>query len=190
MQFPPLARAAVAAAALALAPISADAARFFNLDASNIEFDVPAPLFTSSTVTGSFALDDSIAPGAGFSLAGITDFSFDFGGLTVTLADTQLAGGTITAFGTLSADGAAISGLDLRFDLPTTVTFCSFICAGQIQITGFDRSNFVAINDDNAETLSLVQFDARLNAVPEPASALLFGVAMLGLAAQRRKRSD
>ena len=37
MQFPPLARAAVAAAALALAPFSADAARFFNLDASNIE---------------------------------------------------------------------------------------------------------------------------------------------------------
>ena len=82
---------------------------------------------------------------AGFSLAGITDFSFDFGGLTVTLADTQLAGATITAFGTLSADGAAISGLDLRFDLPTTVAFCSLICAGQIQIASFDRSNFVAI---------------------------------------------
>ena len=108
----------------------------------------------------------------------------------MTLADTQLAGATITAFGTLSADGAAISGLDLRFDLPTTVAFCSLICAGQIQIASFDRSNFVAINDDNAETLSLVQFDARLNAVPEPASALLFGVAMLGLAAQRRKRPD
>ncbi len=190
MQFPPLARVAAAATALALVPFAADAARFFNLDASNIEFDIPAPLFTTSTVTGSFALDDSIAPGAGFNLGAITDFSFNFGGLAVTLADTQLAGATITAFGTLSADGAAISALDLRFDLPTTVAFCSFICAGQIQIAIFDRSNFVAINDDNAETLSLVQFDARLNAVPEPASAALFGLAMLGLAAQRRKRPD
>src|SRR5271166_2018129 len=84
----------------------------FQLVATDIVIDEPAPLFTNGTVSGVLTLADTVAPGAGFGLADITGFTFDFGGIIVTLAQTQQPGGDITAFGTRAADGASISYLD------------------------------------------------------------------------------
>jgi len=180
--------AALLVAGLAVAALPpAEAASNFQLDASNITFDLPAPLFTTSTVGGVLTLADTVAPGARFGLADILGFTFNFGGITVTLAETILPGGDITAFGDLAADGASISFLDLLYNLPPTVASCSFICAGQIEIGTFDNSNFVAIDDLDAATTSLVQFDAALDRVPEPGSLALLGAALGGIAAFRRR---
>jgi hypothetical protein len=165
----------------------------FQLVASNIVIDEPAPLFTNGTVSGVLTLAGTVAPGAGFGLADITGFTFDFGGIIVTLAQTQQPGGDITAFGILAANGASISYLDLLYDLPSTVSSCSFDCSGQIEIDTFDNSNFVAIDDPDAVTTSLVEFNAALVAatgVPEPGSLTLLGVAAGGLAAARRRRKS
>lgn len=165
----------------------------FQLVASNIDIDEPAPLFTNGTVSGVLTLANTVAPGAGFGLADITGFTFDFGEIIVTLAQTQQPGGDITAFGTRAANGASISLLDLRYDLPSTIASCSFDCSGQIQIDTFDNSNFVAIDDPDAVTTSLVQFDAALVAavgVPEPGPLTLLGVAAGGIAVARRRRKS
>jgi hypothetical protein len=177
--------AAIAWGAVSVAPAQAIP---FQLNASNIQFDDPSPLFTSNQVGGILQLSDSVAPGAGFGLAQIIDFTFNFGGIAVTFPETQLPGGDITAFGTRSADGRSLSFLDLRFDLPSTVAPCSLICAGQIQIGTFDRSNFVAIDDPDTLTTSLVVFDAALVAVPEPSTLAIFGMALAGMIGMLRQR--
>ena len=179
---------ALLAAGLAVAAVpSAGAARDFRLDARNVTFDMPAPLFTTGTVGGVLTLADTVAPGAAFGLANILGFTLNFGGIIVTFAETMLPGGDITAFGNRSADGASISFLDLRYDLPSTVVPCRLICAGQLEIGTFDPSNFVAIDDADATTTSLVQFDATLVSVPEPGSLMLLGAALGGIAMVRRR---
>ena len=85
----------------------------------------------------------------------------------------------------------SLSLVDMRFDLPATLTDCSFICSGQIEIGTFDQSNFVAIDDPDAATTSLVIFDSALIAepvtAPEPGTLALFGAGLAGLAAARRR---
>jgi hypothetical protein len=112
---------------VAVAP-PVEAASNFRLDASNTAFDLPAPLFQTSTVSGLLTLASTVAPGGSFNQADIIGFTFDFGGITVTSAETMLSGGDITAFGSLAAGGAWISLLDLRYDLPQTVVPCSLVC--------------------------------------------------------------
>jgi hypothetical protein len=167
------------------APV-AMAGQTYDLQATNIVIDQPAPLFTTTSVSGFITLADSVAAGAGFGLPSIADFAFDFAGIIVTLADTMLPGGDITAFGQRAADGNSLPFLDLRFDLPPTLPDCGLVCAGQIEIGTFDPSNFVAINDLNADTLSLLSFQAAL--VPEPWSFPLFGAGLAGLCVARRRR--
>jgi hypothetical protein len=176
-----------AAGLIAAAMPSAKAGTEFRLIAQNVSFDTPAPLFTSSTVSGELTLAGTVGPGDGFGLADIQDFAFNFGGIPVTLAETLLPGGDITAFGSVAADGASISLLDLRYDLPATVASCGLICAGQIEIGTFDNSNFVAIDDPNAATTSLVQFDAALVSAPEPGSLAILGMALGSIITMRRR---
>ena len=178
---------AVIAGVLTAVPSTAPrAALVFRLNASNLTIDNPSPLFSTSDVSGTLILKDTVAPAAGFGVSQITGFSFNFGGITITLPDTALPGGILTAFGTRSADGLSLSFLDLRFDLSPPLLPCALICAGQIQIATFDRSNFVAINDAAAVTTSLLIFDAALVAVPEPGVMALFGVMPGGMAMTRR----
>lgn len=166
---------------------AAQAAQIYRLVATNIAIDNPSPLFTSDTVTGSLSLADTVAPGSGFGIFDILDFHFNFGGIAVTLADTMSPGGDITVFGQRSASGASLSFMDMRFDLPSAQADCSLICAGQIQIGTFDQSNFVAIDDPDAATTSLLTFDAAL-LVPEPAPVALFASALVAMAVLRRRR--
>ena len=178
------------AGVLTVGPVTmARAALLFRLNPANLVIDNPSPLFSTSAVSGTLTLQDTVAPAAGFGVSQITGFSFNFGGIVITLPDTAAPGGTLTAFGTRSADGLSLSFLDLRFDLSSSILPCDLICAGQIQIATFDRSNFVAINDANALTTSLLTFDAALVVVPEPDVWALFGVMLGGMAMSRRLRS-
>lgn len=181
--------AAIAAGWLVALAAPSHAALDFRLAASNIEIDIPSPLFTTADVQGMLTLTDTVTPGSGFGLADIIGFSFNFAGITVTLADTQQPGAALTVFGNRAADGASLSFLDLRFDLPPSAAFCSLICAGQVQIGTFDRSNFVAIDDPDAATTSLLMFDATLTAVPAPASLALLASALIGLGVLRPRPS-
>lgn len=187
----------LAGAAIGLAPACATD---FLLTSSNVVIDAPAPLFTTSTVTGQLSLSDGILPGQSFGSASITGATFSFGGIPATLADI-VAGSApdpVQAFGTRSADGLSFSVFDFRFSLPATVKGCSFICAGQIVInspTGpNDPSNFIAIDDLAGDTTSIVssftpRFDRVAGAVPEaPAWALMIaGFGLTGAALRQRR---
>jgi hypothetical protein len=169
--------------------LPAMATQTYTLIPSAVTFDRPAPLFPTNTVSGFVVLADSVAPGANFGLAQLVDFHFNFGGFNVNFADTKATGADVTlGIATRSADGASISAFDLRYDLASTQAGCSLACAGQLEIATFDNSNFVAIDDFDANTTSLVQFNAALAQVPEPATIPLLAVAVAGLAVMSRRR--
>ena len=196
-----LAAGLAALAVAALAPACAQAT-VFNLTATNIVFENPAPLFTSHTITGSITLDDAILPGQSFSAANVTALFLNFGGLTGNLADVQaeIQPGPVQLFGTRSADGTTFSVFDFRFGFPTTTPGCSFVCAGDIIINSpigpNDPSNFIALDDLNGDTLSIIDsFDPHFTAVgvgalvPEPGAWLLMivGFGLTGAALRRRR---
>ncbi|MBA2587170.1 MAG: PEP-CTERM sorting domain-containing protein [Alphaproteobacteria bacterium] len=168
---------------------AANAAQLFQLQASNIQVDPGSILFSNNQVSGFLSLSDSVAAGGLFGIPQIQGFSFNFGGITVTLPETQLPGSDLTAFGQVSANGQSISLLDLRFDLASTIPSCSFICAGQIEIGTFDNSNFVAIDDIDTVTLSFLQFDAALTRVPEPLTLSIFAAGLAGAVVSRRRKT-
>jgi hypothetical protein len=183
-------RALVAPAVLLLSIASASASTTFQLTANNIQIDQPAPLFTTDTVSGSLTISGTNGPGGAFGISQIEGLSFNFGGIIIALPDIEQPGGDITAFGNISPDGKTITAIDLRFDLPTTFGPCSLTCDGQLEIGNFDNSNFVAINDPDTETLSLVQYDASLSAVPEPVAwiYLMSGLGAVGATLRVRRR--
>ena len=188
-------RTAAAAAAIAAAPVAAaDAALVYQLTGTDVVVEQPAPLFATDTVTGTLVIDDGVAPGASFGRAAILDFTLSFGGISASLAD--IAGDPVSqvqGFGTRSADGLALSVLDLRFDFPNTTPGCGFACAGQIVIDSpvgpNDPSNFVAIDDLGGATTSILRFTPSLAladpaAIPEPHPLLpLAAGSLLALAA-------
>lgn len=176
-------------------PGAAEAA-VFRLSATDVVIDQPAPLFTTSTVTGLLTLDDSIRPGDSFGSGAILALTLNFGGVVGTLADIQadIAPGDVQGFGTRSLDGKSFSVFDLRFGFAPTVPGCSFVCAGQIVINRpigpADPSNFIAIDDPDVTTLSVISSFTPLFAfVPEPQSWAMFiaGFGMLGIAMRQRR---
>lgn len=185
-----IARGAFASAAIWLGIAPGSAATTFQLTANNIEIDQPAPLFSTSSVMGSLTLSGTNGPNGAFGINQIEALSFNFGGIVVTLPDIEQPGGDITAFGNIAPDGKSISAIDLRFDLPTTFGPCSLTCDGQLEIGNFDNSNFVAINDPDTATLSFVQYDAALSAVPEPVTwlYLLGGLGAMGAVIRGSRR--
>ena len=109
--------AAVVGLVLGLCASGAAQATVFNLTATDIVFESPAPLFTSDTITGSITLDDAIAPGQSFGSASVTAIDLNFAGITGDLTSIQdeIAPGPVQLFGTRSADGRSFSVLDFRF---------------------------------------------------------------------------
>lgn len=187
----------VFAFAAACAPGWAHAAVFI-LTTSNVVIDAPAPLFTSGLIGGTLTLDDAIAPGASFGASSVTGLTLNFAGIMGTLADIQadIAPGSVQLFGTRSLDGASFSVLDLRFGFPANVAGCSFVCAGQILINspigGADTSNFIAIDDLNGASLSVISsftptFTMTSAGVPEPAAWALMILGFGGLGAVLRR---
>ena len=176
-------------------------ATVFQLTASDIVIEQPAPLFTSPSITGTLTLDDAILPGQSFGSPDVTAITLDFEGVTGDLADVQadIAPGPVQLFGTRSADGSSFSVLDFRFGFPSTVAGCGFFCAGQIIINSplgpNDPSNFFASNDIFDPNISVIdsftpRFVALGSAVPEPSTwtFLLLGSGGLGAALRRRDR--
>ena len=173
------------------------AAGVYRLTATDIVIELPAPLFTSSSITGTLTLDDAILPGQSFGSAAITGLTLNFGGIIGTLADIQadIAPGDVQGFGTRSADGRSFSVFDLRFGFPPSVAGCSFVCAGQIVINSpigpFDPSNFIALDDPDGATLSVIDsYTPHFALVPEPAAwaLMIAGFGMVGTALRRRDR--
>ncbi len=186
--------ACLAVPALLLAAVPAQAV-VFRLTATDVTVSEPSPQFTSRSITGQLTLDDSVRPGDSFGSAAITALTFDFGGIRGTLADiaANIAPDSVQGFGTRSADGKSFSVFDLRFGFPNSVAGCSFVCAGQIVINSpigpADPSNFIAINDPDGTTLSVIEsFTPRFSLVPEPESwvTLIIGFGFVGAAARRR----
>jgi hypothetical protein len=187
------------ALALVAAPSWAGAT-VFDFTGSNIVFERPAPLFTSSTITGTLTLDDAIAPGESFGSSSVTGLSLNFAGIVGTLADVEadIAPGPVQLFGTRSADGSGFSVFDFRFGFPPSTPGCSFVCAGQILINsplqGDDTPNFIALDDIDGNTLSIIDdftpnFVAVTGGVPEPSmwAMMLVGLGGLGVMLRRRR---
>ena len=174
-------------------------AAVFLLTTSNVVIDAPAPLFTSASIGGALTLDDAILPGDSFGASSVTGLTLNFAGVMGTLADIQadISPGSVQLFGTRSADGSGFSVFDLRFGFPTSIAGCSFVCAGQILINspigGADTSNFIAIDDFDGASLSVISsftptFTLAPGAVPEPASWALMILGFAGLGAVLRRQ--
>ena len=165
----------------------ARSAEIYNITASNVVTDQPAPLFTTNTISGVITLGNSVAPGQAFGVSSVLGIALNFRGITGTLADIVAADGTVQIFGTRSANGQSFSRLDFRFDFPSTTAGCSIACSGQIIISGTDPSNFIADDDFDATTLSVISsFTPRIQLAPEPTSLAIFCTGLLALARGRR----
>lgn len=193
-----IAAAMLACGGLALVPDPAGATAF-RLTATDVVVETPAPLFSSSDISGYLILDDAILPGQSFGSASITGLKLNFGGIVGTLADVtaEISPGAVQAFGTRSADGKTLSVFDFRFGFPSGVKGCSFICAGQIIINspigGADVSNFIAIDDPDVTTLSIIDsytphFELVPGGIPEPSiwGLMILGLGLTGVSLRRR----
>jgi PEP-CTERM motif len=104
----------------------------------------------------------------------------------------------VQLFGTRSADGNSLSVLDFRYGFPPSHAGCSFVCAGQIIINSpigpNDPSNFIAIDDIDGNTLSVIEsftphFTLLAGAVPEPSTwaMMILGFCGIGFMTYRRR---
>ena len=172
-------------------PLSlAQAVQIYRLTATSVAITAPAPLFTSNTISGTITLADGVAPGMSFGAASVLGTTLNFGGIVGTLAAIQadVAPGPVQVFGTRSADGQSFSMLDFRFGFSPATPGCGFVCAGQIIInSGFDPSNFIAIDDVAGTTLSVIDsFTPRFALIPEPLGLGVFASGLLVLLRTRR----
>lgn len=181
------------AAVLARSP-AAQGVEVYRLTATNVAITQPAPLFSTHLITGTLTLPDSVAPGASFGAASLLDATLNFGGIVGGLAaiKADVAPGPVQIFGTRSADGLSLSMLDFRFGFSTATPGCSLACAGQIIInSGFDPSNFIAIDDPLTNTLSSIDSftpSFALMVIPEPTGLGVLAFGLLGLSRLRRTR--
>ena len=184
--------------ALAMSMAASASATTFLLSASNIDIAQPSALFTSSTVSGTITLADTVLPGQSFSANDLLGAKFNFAGIKGSLADIKadIAPGPVQIFGTRSTDGNSFSVFDFRFGFAPSTPGCSFVCAGQIIINSpigpNDPSNFIALNDVEGNSLSVINsFTPQFmlsGGVPEPPTwaMMLVGLGAAGYAMRRR----
>ncbi|MBC8037913.1 MAG: PEP-CTERM sorting domain-containing protein [Rhizobiales bacterium] len=186
--------AAAAAIACMCAGAPANAGQIFNLTASNVSFDIPSPLFTSSQIDGFLVIADSIGPGDSFGAGQLEGFAFNIAGFSFTQADLDPNFSSIDVNGQISADGLSIPFLQIGYSLDPLFPGCSFVCAGAFNIAQFAQSNFVVADDPDATTLGLVLFDAAFDKVavqvPEPVTLSLFAIGLVGAGALRRRQKQ
>lgn len=187
------------AAATMAAVATPGSATTFLLTSTNVDIATPSPLFTNSTIGGTFTLADSVLAGQSFGPGALLDVHLNFAGITGNYGDIQadIAPGPIQIFGTRSADGNSFSVFDFRFGFPASTSGCSFVCTGQIIINSpvgpNDPSNFVAVDDLEANSLSVINsftpHFALVAAVPEPATwaMMLVGFGAMGVSLRRRR---
>jgi hypothetical protein len=157
----------------------------FQINATNISFTIPSPLFTESTVTGFLEISNSVAPGGSFGVPQLLNLSFDVAGYNYTLAD-FLPGFDVD--GRISSDGNSIPFLQIGYDLSSSVPGCGGGCFGSINVAQSSSSNLLAVGDPNFTQYGLVEFDTAFTRVPEPVSISFFAAGLLGAGAIRRRQ--
>jgi PEP-CTERM motif len=179
---------AAALAVLLGVSLPASAGVTYKLNATNVTVDIPTPLFTSTDVSGSVEIADSVGPGGNFFLSDIESFAFDIGGYQFTKADLD-PNPALTQFfnGMLSADGNSFASLDAGFSLDPMLPGCSLACDAGFNIGS--QSIFVVGDDPFFETFGDLLFDVDFERVPEPMTLAVFGAGLAGALAFRRRKA-
>ncbi|MBA2589536.1 MAG: hypothetical protein H0U98_13040 [Alphaproteobacteria bacterium] len=180
---------AVMAFTMTMGTLGTANAAVFNLTATNVSFDIPSPLFTSTQIGGFFQISDSVGAGGSFGSSLVQNFAFNMAGYNFTRSDLDPAF-PIDINGRISSDGQTIGFLSFGYSLRPDFPNCDFVCAGTLNVAQSSNSNFIAVAN-GGDDIGLVTFDAnfqRTADVPEPVTLSIFAAGLAGLRLSVRKR--